>query len=452
MKYEYIGLNKSCCGNKKSCCNSCSNRQLSTFDWLSDISDHSSENDLVEVQFKNTRKSYFRNTEKLELYQGSLVTVEANPGHDIGVVTLTGKLVELAIKKHRYTPPMGIVPRIYRIATENDIDKWNEAKAREDETMILSRQIAKNLNLDMKIGDVEYQADGMKAIFYYIADNRVDFRQLIKVLAETFSIRVEMKQIGARQEAGRIGGIGPCGRELCCSSWKTNFVSVNTSAARLQDLSLNPQKLTGMCGKLKCCLNYEVDTYLEAHKTLPSREIQLETKENTYYHFKTDYFKRLISYSLSPDNPNSVVQIDAKRAFEIIKMNKNGIKPDTLEYDTEGEKPKSKSIDILDKNSITRFDNKRKSKFNNRSNNNNKRDQEFRDTKDRNINNQNNTNTENKRTFRPNNKFRNNRNNNDSRNIVNSQDRQNNNDNPSPIIREKRFRNNNTSKDILPKE
>ena len=229
--------------------------------------------------------------------------------------------------------------------------------------MIRSRRIAKDLNLNMKIGDVEYQGDGNKAIFYYIADERVDFRQLIKVLAEAFRVRIEMKQIGARQEAGRIGGIGPCGRPLCCSSWMSNFVSVATSAARFQDISLNPQKLAGQCAKLKCCLNYEVDAYVEAVKKLPSKEIRLETKDNTYVQFKTDIFGKLITYSTDKNVPANLVTITASRAFEVIALNKRGIKPDSLLADGEEvEKKKSEFGDIVGQDSVTRFDKAKKKK------------------------------------------------------------------------------------------
>ena len=236
------------------CCKSCGrqDKQLNTYDWLADIPGNADESELVEVQFKNTRKGYFRNSNKIPLEKGDIVAVEATPGHDIGVVTLTGRLVPLQMKKANIKSEADI-KRIYRKAKPVDMEKYNEAKAREHSTMIRSRQIALDLNLNMKIGDVEYQGDGNKAIFYYIADERVDFRQLIKVLADAFRVRIEMKQIGARQEAGRIGGIGPCGRELCCATWMTSFVSVSTSAARFQDISLNPQKLAGQCAKLKCC-------------------------------------------------------------------------------------------------------------------------------------------------------------------------------------------------------
>ncbi|MBS7409413.1 MAG: hypothetical protein KIG59_00425, partial [Muribaculaceae bacterium] len=238
-------------------------------------------------------------------------------------------------------------------------------KAREYDTMIRSRKIAKDLGLDMKIGDVEYQGDGNKAIFYYIADERVDFRQLIKVLAETFHIRIEMKQIGARQEAGRIGGIGPCGRPLCCSSWMTNFVSVATSAARFQDISLNPQKLAGQCAKLKCCLNYEVDSYVECVKQLPSKEVHLETTTGTYYFFKSDIFKKELTYSTDKNVPANLVTISAERAFEIIALNKNGVKPDDLRLESERDKAVVREFgDILGQDSVTRFDKKKKKKKN----------------------------------------------------------------------------------------
>ena len=276
------------------CCKGCGrqDKQLNTYDWLADIPGNTEEQEMVEVQFKNTRKGYYKNSNKLKLEKGDIVAVEASPGHDIGTVTLTGRLVPLQMRKANIKPDAEI-KRIYRKAKPVDMEKYEEAKAKEHDTMIRSRQIAKNLNLDMKIGDVEYQGDGNKAIFYYIADERVDFRQLIKVLAEAFRVRIEMKQIGARQEAGRIGGIGPCGRELCCATWMTNFVSVSTSAARYQDISLNPQKLAGQCAKLKCCLNYEVDAYVESQKRLPSKEMTLETTDGTFYFFKADILKEL---------------------------------------------------------------------------------------------------------------------------------------------------------------
>lgn len=276
-------------------------------------------------------------------------------------MSLTGKLVALQIKKANLRPDTEI-RRVFRKAKASDLEKFEAAKAREYDTMIRSRQIAKDLRLNMKIGDVEYQGDGNKAIFYYIADERVDFRQLIKVLADAFHVRIEMKQIGARQEAGRIGGIGPCGRPLCCSSWMTNFVSVATSAARYQDISLNPQKLAGQCAKLKCCLNYEVDAYVESVKQLPSKEIRLETKDNTYFYFKADIFSRMLTYTTEKNVPANMVTISAKRAFEVIALNKNGVKPDNLDGKGEDEKVRGEFGDILGQDSVTRFDKTKKKK------------------------------------------------------------------------------------------
>lgn len=355
-------------GSGKLCCKGCSrqDKKLNTYDWLADIPNNAEESDMVEVQFKNTRKGYYKNSNKIKLEKGDTVAVEATPGHDIGVVTLTGKLVPLQMKKANNRPDAEI-KRIYRKAKPVDMEKYNEAKAKEHATMIKARQIAANLNLNMKIGDVEYQGDGNKAIFYYIADERVDFRQLIKVLAEAFRVRIEMKQIGARQEAGRIGGIGPCGRELCCATWMTSFVSVSTSAARFQDISLNPQKLAGQCAKLKCCMNYEVDSYVEAQKKLPSREIELETKDGTYYFFKADIMANQISYSTDKNFPANLITISGRRAFEIISMNRKGVKPDTLIESERKPEPK-KPIDLLEQESLTRFD-KRHGSSDNTSNN-----------------------------------------------------------------------------------
>lgn len=335
--------------------------KLNCYDWLGDVPGEKNVFDMVEVQFKNTRKGYYRNSMNLPLKIGDMVAVEASPGHDIGRVSLVGKLVALQIKKANLRPDVEI-KRVFRKAKASDLEKFEAAKAREYETMIRSRQIAKDLNLNMKIGDVEYQGDGNKAIFYYIADERVDFRQLIKVLADAFRVRIEMKQIGARQEAGRIGGIGPCGRPLCCSSWMTNFVSVATSAARYQDISLNPQKLAGQCAKLKCCLNYEVDAYVESVKQLPSKEIRLETKDNTYFYFKADIFSRMLTYSTDKNVPANLVTIPAKRAFEVIALNKNGVKPDNLDGQGNEEKERSAFGDILGQDSLTRFDKARKKK------------------------------------------------------------------------------------------
>lgn len=344
------------------CCKSCGrqDRQLNTYDWLADIPGNASECDLVEVQFKNTRKGYYRNSNHIPLEKGDIVAVESTPGHDIGVVTLTGRLVPLQIKKANLKSEADI-KRIYRKAKPIDMEKYNEAKAREHNTMIRSRQIAKELNLQMKIGDVEYQGDGNKAIFYYIADERVDFRQLIKVLAEVFRVRIEMKQIGARQEAGRIGGIGPCGRELCCATWMTSFVSVATAAARYQDIALNPQKLAGQCAKLKCCLNYEVDAYVEAQKRLPSREIPLETKDGTFYFFKADILSNQVTYSSDKEVLANAVTINGRRAFQIINMNKRGEKPDSLLESTTRTEER-RPADLLEQDELTRFDRSKKGK------------------------------------------------------------------------------------------
>ena len=349
-------------GSGSLCGKSCGrqDKQLNTYDWLADIPGNADECELVEVQFKNTRKGYFRNSNHIPLEKGDIVAVEATPGHDIGTVTLTGRLVPLQIRKANLKPDAEL-KRIYRKAKATDMDKYKEAKAREHDTMIRSRQIAKDLKLDMKIGDVEYQGDGNKAIFYYIAEGRVDFRQLIKVLAEVFRVRIEMKQIGARQEAGRIGGIGPCGRELCCATWMTSFVSVATTAARYQDIALNPQKLAGQCAKLKCCLNYEVDAYVEAQKRLPSKEIVLETKDSTYYCFKTDILSNQVTYSTDKSVLANAVTISGRRAFQVINMNKRGEKPDSLHEDAAAISHKV-PVDLVEQEDLTRFDRSKKSK------------------------------------------------------------------------------------------
>ena len=355
---EKFKLNGPCRGL---CAKGCGrqNKQLNTYDYLADIPGNAEATDLVEVQFKNTRKGYYHNSNRLPLEKGDIVAVEATPGHDIGVVTLTGRLVPLQIKKANLKSEQEI-KRVYRKAKPVDMEKYEEAKSREHDTMIRSRQIAKELGLQMKIGDVEYQGDGNKAIFYYIADGRVDFRQLIKVLAETFHVRIEMKQIGARQEAGRIGGIGPCGRELCCATWMKNFVSVSTGAARSQDISLNPQKLAGQCAKLKCCMNYEVDTYVEAGKRLPSKEITLQTQDAEYYFFKADILAGLVTYSTDKHLAANLVTLTTARVFEIINMNRRGEKPQRLESGEAAEP--AKPADLVEQESLTRFDKRRKSK------------------------------------------------------------------------------------------
>lgn len=349
-------------GLRADSCVKCPRGKLNSYNWLGDIPGGMADSDLVEVQFKNTRKSFYRNTTNLPLKIGDMVAVEAQPGHDIGRVSMIGELVAKQMRRANLKPGTEI-RRVFRLARPADLEKYEEACAKETDTMIKARKIAADLHLSMKIGDVEYQGDGNKAIFYYIADERVDFRQLIKVLAEAFKVRIEMRQIGARQEAGRIGGIGPCGRPLCCSSWMTNFVSVATSAARYQDISLNPQKLAGQCAKLKCCLNFEVDTYVESIKRMPPKEVRLETTTGTFYHFKTDIFKREITYSSDKSVAANLVTISAARAFEVIAMNKEGEKPDSLLPDgDEGKKPRHAVYDIIADGDLTRFDKKKKKK------------------------------------------------------------------------------------------
>ena len=327
--------------------------QLNVCDYMADIPNNTELTDLVEVQFKNTRKGYYHNSNALDLKKGDIVAVEGNPGHDIGIVTLTGTLAALQVKKANLKSEDEI-KRVYRLANDSDMEKYEMAKAREHQTMIESRQIAKDLGLEMKIGDVEYQGDGNKAIFYYIADGRVDFRQLIKVLADVFHVRIEMKQIGARQEAGRIGGFGPCGRELCCSTWMKSFTSVGTAAARFQNLSLNPQKLAGQCAKLKCCMNYEVDQYMEAGRKLPHRDVVLSTQEGEWFLFKSDILAGLVSYSTDKHFAANITTITAERAMEIIAQNKRGENPFSLLK--EQVKEQGCSIDLATQEDLSRFD------------------------------------------------------------------------------------------------
>ncbi|MBR3115001.1 MAG: hypothetical protein IKH47_04405 [Bacteroidaceae bacterium] len=367
-------IDKFICGggrglSAKGCC--LHDKQLNTYDYLADVPGAQQMTDLVEVQFKNTHKDYYVNSNHLSLQKGDIVAVEGTPGHDIGTVSLTGPLVPLQMSKQRLKADAG-TKRIYRLAREVDIEKYNEAKAREQDTMIKSRAIAKNLGLDMKIGDVEYQGDGNKAIFYYIADQRVDFRELIKVLAQEFGIRIEMRQIGARQEAGLIGGFGPCGREMCCATWLKNFNTVSTGAARCQDVSLNPQKLAGQCAKLKCCLNYEVSTYTEAAQKLPRRDIHLETEDATYYFFKADILAGLVSYSTDRHLAANIVTLTAEQAAEVIEMNRRGERPASLAGIPSGsEKPIV--MDLAEQDSLTRFDKskRKKKRKNNRNGRNN---------------------------------------------------------------------------------
>lgn len=341
----------------------CPRGKLHAFNWIDDIPGSMESCPIVEVLFKNTRKGYYLNSLGLDLTVGDMVAVESQPGHDIGKVSLTGPLVQIQMKRAGIRKDAEL-RRVFRLAKPADLEKYEESRAREEETMIRARRLAEELGLNMKIGDVEYQGDGNKAIFYYIADERVDFRQLIKVLADAFKVRIEMRQIGARQEAGRIGGIGPCGRPLCCSTWITNFMSVATGAARIQDLSLNPQKLAGQCAKLKCCLNYEVDAYLEASRKLPAKDIHLETADATWYFFKADIFKGEITYSTDRKIPANLTTIDRTRAFEIIELNKQGEKPIQLRRDeeVEAEAAQNRPVDLLDQDNINRFDKKKRKK------------------------------------------------------------------------------------------
>ncbi|MBQ7683982.1 MAG: hypothetical protein IJT48_05790 [Bacteroidaceae bacterium] len=357
MEHDY-----KCCNSLRGLCAKGCGRdqcQLNVHDYLADLPDNQQATDLVEVQFKNTRKGYYRNENHIALNKGDIVAVEASPGHDIGIVTMTGRLVALQMKKANLRSDEEI-KRIYRIARPIDMEKYHEAKAREHDTMIRSRQAAKDLGLEMKIGDVEYQGDGNKAIFYYIAEGRVDFRELIKVLAELFHVRIEMRQIGVRQEAGRIGGFGPCGRELCCATWVRTFQSVGTPAARFQDVSLNPQKLAGQCAKLKCCMNYEVDQYIEAGRQLPSRDVVLETMEGEYYYFKADILSHTVTYSTDRRAADNLTAIPARRALDNIEMNRQGQKPETLEEG--GHKQENTHFDLATQDDLHRFDNKKKKK------------------------------------------------------------------------------------------
>ena len=373
MKEDFTIENGSCQITKKAV-NHNPKHMLPVVDWMSDIPATGEDIDLVEVQFKNTRKGYYHNSSKLPIEKGTVVIVESNPGFDMGEVTLMGKLVQLQIKKNHINTERYEIRNIVRLATDADFERAAEAHAKEQETMIKARQLAKSLGLEMKIGDVEYQGDGSKAIFYYIAEGRVDFRQLIKVYAETFRVRIEMKQIGARQEAGRIGGTGPCGRELCCSTWMTQFTSVGTSAARIQNLSLNPQKLAGQCAKLKCCLNYEIPVYEEATKKLPSRHQTLETLDTTYYYFSADPLKEEIKYSTDAHRPVNLQAISIKQAKDIIEMNRRGEKPVSLG----GKQSSIEAVEIdyqnvVGQDDLTRFD-KKKSQKNKGGNNNRRRD------------------------------------------------------------------------------
>ena len=332
--------------------------------WLSEYPDNFP-TDIFEVRFKNTRRSFYQNVNNLQLEVGDIVAVEASPGHDIGIISLTGDMVARQMKRLGFNPQNGEFKKIYRKARPYDIEKWQEAIALEHETMIRSRQIAADMGLDMKIGDVEYQGDKIKAIFYYIADGRVDFRELIKVFAEQFHIRIEMKQIGARQEAGRIGGIGACGRELCCASWVSSFTSVTTGAARVQDLSLNPLKLAGQCSKLKCCLTYEYDVYADARRSMPRLREPLQAIDGEYFLVKSDILAHTMTFSTSKDSMSNLVTIPVSRVREILAVNRNGGKVESIlgeDYEPQVEEPTYRT----EEDSITRFDKAKKRKKKNR--------------------------------------------------------------------------------------
>lgn len=332
------------------------NNKLDSFNWLKDIPSAPDENEIVEVRFKNTRKGFFRNVNALRLEIGDVVAVEASPGHDIGKISMVGHLVNEQLKKLKIYQSPDDLKKVYRKAKAVDIQKWEEAKKLENHTMLRSRKIAEELKLNMKIGDVEYQGDKTKAIFYYIADERVDFRQLIKVLADEFRIRVEMRQIGARQEAGRIGGIGSCGRELCCSTHITNFISVTTTHAKYQELSLNPQKLAGQCSKLKCCLNFELDCYVDVQRSFPPREIPLEAIDCTAYFQKLEVHKGIYWYSTDLQSSANLIALPVERVREIQAINRKGKKVDKLRAAAESWETEPVSHDLLKNNSLTRFD------------------------------------------------------------------------------------------------
>ena len=341
------------CNYRQGCC------KLEVYDWLQGVSQEQYRN-YFEVRFKNTRKGIYVNASGQSLKTGDLVIVETSTGHDLGIITLEGAIVARQMKCKRINPETYEFKKIYRKAKMFDIERWQEAIAREHETMIRSRQIAAELGLEMKIGDVEFQGDGTKAIFYYIADGRVDFRQLIKVFADEFRIRIEMKQIGARQEAGLIGGLGVCGRELCCSNYISGFQSITTSAARCQDLSLNPQKLAGQCGKLKCCLNYETAVYMDAQTRIPKVYEPLEFEDGLAYLMKTDILREIMYFSYDKSSLANLYPLYAEDVWEIIKMNRRGEKPESLKNDDVPAAPEF--VTAVGDDAINRFDETRKRK------------------------------------------------------------------------------------------
>jgi cell fate regulator YaaT (PSP1 superfamily) len=332
--------------------------KLDTFDWLNTISlpEDQKPFDVIEVRFKNSRKDFYRVPGDLDFRIGDIVAVEASPGHDIGIVSLTGEAVRFQMKKKKMDPTSTELKKVYRRARLTDIEKWIGAVEVENSTMFRAREMAAKLGLSMKINDVEYQGDNTKAIFYYTAEDRVDFRELIKIMADEFKVRIEMRQIGARQEAGRLGGIGSCGRELCCVTWLTDFRSVTTQAARTQQLSLNPQKLAGQCSKLKCCLNYEYEIYLDALKDFPNADVVLKTMRGEAIHQKTDIFKKLMWYSYVSD-PGNVLAITVENVIKVIEENKQGILPDKLEEVAFITEPKAVFENTVGQDDLTRFDN-----------------------------------------------------------------------------------------------
>ena len=344
---------ETCCSYRPGCC------KLGDYNWLKDAQDGSYKG-IFEVRFKNTRKGFYVNDSPQNVRLGDMVVVEATTGLDLGIVTLEGPIVGRQMKAKGIDPENTEFKKIYRKARQSDIERWQEAIAREHETMIKARSIAAEMGLEMKIGDVEFQGDGSKAIFYYIADGRVDFRQLIKVFAEEFRIRIEMKQIGARQEAGLIGGLGICGRELCCANYISSFQSISTSAARCQDLSLNPQKLAGQCGKLKCCLNYEVATYMDAQSRIPKVSGPLEFEDGLAYLRKTDILRELMYFSYDKSSDANLYPLEAAEVMEIIKMNRNGVKPESLRSEPAPAAPEF--VTAVGDDSITRFDTPKRKK------------------------------------------------------------------------------------------
>ncbi len=354
------------CKNNGTCSSGGCNK-LEVYDWLANIALPGGQTpyDIVEIRFKNSRKNFYRNSKGLTLHVGDVVVVETSPGHDVGVVSVVGELARIQVKKKAPGFKPMEAKKILRIANQEDIDKWSQARDLEKEAMYKSRTLAVNLHLEMKISDVEYQGDLSKATFYYTAEGRVDFRQLIKDMADQFKIRVEMRQIGSRQEASRLGGIGSCGRELCCSTWLTDFRSVSTSAARYQQLSLNPQKLAGQCGKLKCCLNYELDMYLDAIKSFPKSDTRLQTEKGSAFHIKTDVFKRQMWYAYEGDAAigSGLIPLDPERVREIIRLNKDGKKPKELsEYKEEVVVKEPDYSNVVGQDSLNRFEHAFKAK------------------------------------------------------------------------------------------